>query len=532
MLTDRGLTAWCMKYLLLPFLFLLALAAHAQTAVSKFAPGLSEVIVYLNGAELQHSGELNLSAGQTEVRITNISAYIEPKSLQVEVGSNAELLSANLIKVPGAMKVNDSLSLLEKELRNASADLAALREEQNFLAANRKLPDGMQAGWSSELQKGADFIRNRFKENLLRIPELEAKINRLSGNVAALQQSGGRRLVAGQVQELVLRLRVSKAGVLPVKVRYLTYGSQWEPRLSFRVPEVTKEMKLQALSEAQIYNNSDLNWDNVKLSLKTANPQVSATRPDLQPWTLQFSGGSFDEGRLDEFAVKGSSAGRSRDSSEVAIAELSTVFQIPGRVSIRRGSDFQTRLNEQMLPMRLEYLTIPKLDQDVFLVAKVTEWEKLNIVSEKATVYYRGAYLGETEISTRAYNDTLEVSLGRDYQVVVSRTKREDFNSKNFIGNVSKSKLAYEINIRNNHAAPVKLRVLDQIPVSQEKEIEVKDVEVSGAQLEPRSGKLTWQFTLMPGESRKLPFSFSIEYPKNKRVNLHRSRKVTSPKFR
>ncbi len=519
------------------FLFVLLLAfIPAKAQVSRLSPALNEVVVYFTGAELRHSGELNLPAGQTEVRLAGISAYIEPRSLQVEVSSNAELLSANLVNVPaakGTTAVTDSLSQLEKELRLINADVFSLREEQNFLNANRQLSAGTQAGWSTELQKGADFMRNRQKENNLRLAELEPKQALLQQRVQTMrQQTGGKRLNPGEVQEVALRLQLAKPGAVRLKVSYLTLGSQWVPKLSFRVPEATKEMQLQALSEAVVYNNSDLNWENVKLTLKTANPQVSASRPDLQPWTLQYSGGNLNEGRLDDYAVKGSSRGRQTDTNEVSVAELSSRFDIPGRVSIRRNADFQTRLAEQNLPMRLEYLAIPKLDQDAFLVAKVTGWEQLNIVSQQATVYYRGAYIGETEIATRAYNDTLEVSLGRDNQVIVSRTKREDLNSKSLIGGARQTKLTYEINVKNTHAAPIRIRVLDQVPVPQEKEIEVKDVETGGAQLEASSGKLTWLLNLPPGESRKLPFGFTIEYPKNKHVNLHRSRNIQSPKFR
>jgi hypothetical protein len=520
------------------FLFLLLLPfarLQAQTPETRISPDLSEVTVYFSGAEFKHHAELNLPAGQREVRVGGISGFIEPRSLQVEVNNNAELVAANLVTVSapkGVTLLTDSLTQLETELRNVGAELYAAREEQNYLTANRKIPDGLQTGWTSELQKGADFLRNRNRENNLRLTELELKQTRLSGRLQGLRQrTGGRRLATGEVQEVALRIKLEKPGTVRLQVSYLTLGSQWEPHLSLRVPEVTKEMKLQALSEAIVYNNSDLNWDNVKLTLKTANPQINASRPDLQPWTLEYAGGNFAEGRLDKYAVKGS-RGRQSDSSEVAVAELSSRFNIPGKVSIRRSSDFQVRLAEQMLPMRMEYLTVPKLDQDAFLVAKITDWQQLNIVVQQATVYYRGAYIGETEIAARAYNDTLEVSLGRDNQIMVSRTKKEDFNSKSFIGNSRKTKLTYEINVKNNHSVPIRIRVLDQIPVSQEKEIEVKDVEITGAQLEPTSGKLTWILNLPPSESRKLPFGFTIEYPKNKSVNLHRSRRVSSPKFR
>src|SRR6478609_11553864 len=113
-----------MKYVFALLLVSSWLESFAQTPVSRFSPPVTEVIVYFTGAELQHFGELNLTAGLSEVRIGNISAYLEPKSLQVEV-TNAELLATNLVKVEGVNNLaSDSLTLLQKELRMVNAELA------------------------------------------------------------------------------------------------------------------------------------------------------------------------------------------------------------------------------------------------------------------------------------------------------------------------------------------------------------------------------------------------------------------------
>src|SRR5690242_12515166 len=109
-----------MKYLCLLVFSLVSSSGYSQNAVSRFSPALSEVTVYFSGAELRHTGEINLPAGQTELRISGVSAFIEAKSLQVEISNNAELLSANLVSVPapkGVSVLSDSLTQLETELR-------------------------------------------------------------------------------------------------------------------------------------------------------------------------------------------------------------------------------------------------------------------------------------------------------------------------------------------------------------------------------------------------------------------------------
>src|SRR5580692_140966 len=68
------------------------------------------------------------------------------------------------------------------------------------------------------------------------------------------------------------------------------------------------------------------------------------------------------------------------------------------------------------------YITIPKLQKDVFLLAGITQWEELNILAGVVNIYYAGAYVGKSYISPEATSDTLNFSLGMDKKIVVNRT--------------------------------------------------------------------------------------------------------------
>ncbi|RZK33981.1 MAG: DUF4139 domain-containing protein, partial [Hymenobacter sp.] len=91
----------------------------------------------------------------------------------------------------------------------------------------------------------------------------------------------------------------------------------------------------------------------------------------------------------------------------------------------------------------------------------------------------------------------------------------------------------YQLNVLNRHAETVHLRLLDEVPISEEKEIDVKVLEDGGAQLDKRTGRLTWLLTLPPGTNQRLVFTFQVDYPKDKQVEIinHRVR-ISNPKFR
>ena len=178
-----------------------------------------------------------------------------------------------------------------------------------------------------------------------------------------------------------------------------------------------------------------------------------------------------------------------------------------------------------------KYYSIPKVDKDAFLIARITGWEDLDIIDGEANIFIRNIYTGTAFINTRFIEDTLDLSLGRDNKVLVTRTKKKDYSSKKVIGQNKKELFTYEIIAKNNRKVPIKLDLKDQIPVSQENDIIVDVIDISGAKLDDLSGKLEWEVKLQPGESKKYIVSFSVKYPKNRTVKIRRSRAVKGASF-
>jgi uncharacterized protein affecting Mg2+/Co2+ transport len=111
--------------------------------------------------------------------------------------------------------------------------------------------------------------------------------------------------------------------------------------------------------------------------------------------------------------------------------------------------------------------------------------------------------------------------MGRDKRVVIKREKLKDFSSLKFMGGNKKQIFTYEITVKNNKKDEVQLLLKDQYPVSQNKEVEVELMESNEAAVNEEIGVLTWKVKLAPGEVKKVRFSYSIKYPKDKILNLN-----------
>ena len=170
------------------------------------------------------------------------------------------------------------------------------------------------------------------------------------------------------------------------------------------------------------------------------------------------------------------------------------------------------------LPATYQYFCVPKIDKDAFLIAEVADWEKYNFLEGEANLFFEGTYIGKTLLDARYTTDTLEISLGRDKKVTVSREKIKDYTTKQFIGNKKEEIRAWKTTIKNNKNQKINMLLLDQVPISMVEDIEVDVQNISGAELDAESGEAKWEFSLDPAENKELELKYAVKFPKNRNL--------------
>ncbi|HOZ77832.1 MAG TPA: DUF4139 domain-containing protein [Ferruginibacter sp.] len=209
------------------------------------------------------------------------------------------------------------------------------------------------------------------------------------------------------------------------------------------------------------------------------------------------------------------------DYVSVADKELNVTFDIDLPYDVPTNGKAQTAvLKEYSVPASYKFYAVPKLDKDVFLLAEIADWEKLNLLPGEANIIFENTYIGKSFIDPSSTQDTLNLTVGRDKRVVVKKEKLTDFSSVKFLGTNKKQTFTYELTVKNNKKDAIDILVKDQYPISQNKEVEVELIETSGALNNTDTGVLTWKLQLAPGETKKMRMSYSVKYPKYKTLNL------------
>jgi uncharacterized protein (TIGR02231 family) len=537
------------------------LFAQNETTHNVTTP-IRSVIIYLDGAEIAQSKQVNLEDGRNKVVFTGLSASLIPKSLQATATGGVTILAVSdqvnyMSKQAESARVKtlkDSVLLISDNIAKLRAERDAYDNEKQMILANKEIGGSDKGVAIAELKLAADFYRARLKEINSEVLRIDTKVTQLNETLskANMQLTSLNAKATQPTAEVTVLIASTGKVTSTIELRYLVKNAGWQPSYDLRAEDVDKPIQL--TYRAKVYNNTGVDWNDVKVKLSTADPNKSASKPELETWNLDFDQGIYyknstysngtyqqqsqNDGYLNAPSVYENSTTYDKKQTQqvqleqIQVSELSAEFDIKTNYTIPADSKpYIVEVTTYNLPASYQHFSIPKTDRDAFLLARITGWEDLDLVEGPANVYYAGTYIGQSYIYTRSVDDTLALSLGRDNKVIVTRTKLKDLTSVKSIGSTKKETYAYEMVVKNNRKAPITIEIQDQLPVSKQSDIEVETIETSKAELDVPTGKLKWNLTLAPGESKKISLSFSIKYPKTKSIQTRKYKTRSAPKF-
>ncbi len=527
-------------------LLALCVVSVAQTEkTQKFQPELNTVVLYLDGAEYSHQLPLKLTPGRHLLVFEGLSSKLDDKSIRVATHADVSVLSISskidyLVKndeKPRIKSLRDSVQLVTSRVQLLQDEKEALSVEKEMLLKNQAI-GGSQTGVNIlDLQKAADFYASRIFEVNKRLSQLALQSNDLGIVLANLNNelTELNARVSYQRAEIHVLVAVEQEMNVDFKLNYYVSDAGWAPYYELKSEEIGQPIDL--IYRAYVFNNTDIDWKNVNMVLSTGDPTKSVTQPKLNPWKLNYEYEMAYDGKdnrynyqaqnnlNDNFYYRQQEQEKYTEQkgqvkyTTIEVSQLTVEFPIKAKYSIPSDSKpYIVDVTSFNLPATYKHICIPKEDRDAFLLARITGWEDLNLVEGMANVYFGGSYVGQSYIYTRSVNDTLDLSLGRDNKVMVTRTKMKEYTDKQLIGTKQKDTYRYQIVVKNNRKAPINIEIQDQVPVSENDEIEITIDETSKALHNVLTGICKWNFNIEPDKTETVALQYTVKYPKNKTV--------------
>jgi hypothetical protein len=634
-----------MKYKFLMLLTWGTMFTQAQN-IPEVTSTLKEVTVFLKGAQLTRTAKTDIPAGTSTVKLVGMSPFLDRKTLLVKGLGDFTILSVNhQLNYLNEKKLeekfitlNDTIASLTRTLEDIQNELATLMEKESFLKLNQTVKGTEQLD-AEKLKAVHQYFGDQL--NLIRIDRTKKtrRIKEINVVLAAFQAQLAQEKIRKQEaeSEVLVEVNATKAIKAEFVLSYMVVHAAWFPSYDIRVKNVQEPLKL--LYKANISQTTGEDWKNVALTISNANPYLSGTIPELNPWYLNFGvaqtyykkGGAVTQNSMNSYIsnntthvsgrvqdasnqplpyavvrVTGTSIGTVTDAdgnftlampegsnqlevssvgyqtwvggassqflnirllnqassmTEVVVsksnatknapaawstnanqmyygsgetykvAALPVVHRMENQANLQitldqpytiesNGKQKMVDISQDDIPAYYEYRAIPKLEKAAFLVARVDDWARLNLLEGEANLYFENTYVGKTVLDVRYLSDTLNISLGRDRNVVVSRQKVKSFSTREFIGSDRIEKRGFEIKVRNNKKESLNLVVYDQIPVSTQKDMFVTLKNKGEAEFTEANGELKWMLTVSPGDTKDLNFGYEVKYPKGREVTL------------
>lgn len=508
---------------------------------------ITNVTVFLNKAQVTREVKTRIEAGKINLLVRGLTSQLDPESIQVTgkgsfviLGISHQQNFLNEFNIPKGLKIlKDSVEQLQKQLLLEQSQKEILNKEEQMLLSNQKIGGTTQNLTVAELKAMADFYRSRLGDIVATRMKQDDKIKKINDRIVKLnnQINNQNELYGRNTSEIVVSISAETGTAIDLDVNYVVANAGWYPIYDVRA--MNTKSPLQLSYKANVFQSTGEEWKNVKLKLSTANPNQSGLKPELSSWYLDFyqpiaygiehrklksapaaRGVNMDTKEEELTSMAAPAAESVADYVSTIQTTLNTEFDISLPYSVLSASK-PTTVDIRNYEMKSDYTysVAPKLDNEAFLLARAIGWEEFNLLPGEANIFFEGTFVGKSFIDPNNIKDTLSISLGRDKRIVVKREKLKDLTSRNFIGSNKKESYAYEISIRNTKGESIKVIVEDQIPVSQNTQIEVSVQEIAGAKFNKNTGKLVWELELKPSETKKFTYKFEVKYPKDKQIN-------------
>lgn len=277
--------------------FFLALFLQAQEITEKnIKTQISEVTVFIEGAQLFREKETDLIKSVYLLKFTDLSPFIDAKSIQFKANGDLNVLSVNFQKnYLNEEKRSEQMTVLDQKLKNIDDNirlekthLAILNEELAFLKDNRFIGGKNQELMLNNLKATADYYTEKLTAIKLKEIERNEKLEKLTKQRNDLQKqietlSSDKDYPSG---EIWVKIDSKKAQHAYFSIDYLVGNAGWFPSYDVKAQSIDQPLSINY--KANVHQDTKVDWTNVKMNFSSSNPKSGSVSPELIPYFLNY----------------------------------------------------------------------------------------------------------------------------------------------------------------------------------------------------------------------------------------------------
>ena len=550
---------------ILALVFSFTLNSFAQEELPTYNGKIDQVKVFLQQAQIEKTVSFPLKQGNNEIILSGNSQYMQTQSLQftsindfiitdftpfiqyVQPTQPSEEKLSNEKKLK--LKIlRDSLEILSNQNSDSYTLTSILSREKQVLDNMKIISQPQSIDSIPKIKDGLSYYRDKMveiskmlqKENAI-VSKRSIRIKEINNQINIILQGAENNFQPRN--EYYIRLNIYSEKNIPMSKLSYTYnvgGVYWQPfyNVKFTKPSEPASFVL----KAQLTQQTGEDWNDVKLIFSTEQPNNGRVLGNLYPYYLQpqqqhartyrkqsnnveslaakVSGVSEDAA---EYAVPMANATKYSEMTVSQLTMLGKEYEVGMKHTIiSDGKEKIIALETKSTKADYKHYTIPKIEKAAYISALMPQWEDLELMDASGKIYLENNYINDTYISSSNTEDTLNLSIGQDKRVAVDRKVAKTKPEKTgLLSNTIETIVTITLSIKNNNQTPIDINVVDQIPLSNQENIKITTGDLSKAQYDEKTGKLTWDFSLKALEQKTITFNYTVRQPKGVNIILN-----------
>ncbi len=202
----------------------------------------------------------------------------------------------------------------------------------------------------------------------------------------------------------------------------------------------------------------------------------------------------------------------------VVAGGLDYVYKCPSTMTIpSTGEQISVPLSLKTYPAKVLYEATPSLKKTAYLKAEVENRGSTPILAGDVNIFMGPDFVSQGRLNTTGPGGMLALPLGADEDIRLKRTVVPSTRTEGVFSKDDVTDYTVTIEVGNYKKRSIRLAVYDQIPKTNNKEIEIESLKIYPKPvMKPNhDGIMEWILKIPAGQTRKIKFSYRIKRPEN-----------------